>query len=38
MDEETLAIHHYNKKVMNDSRVENVLFPIRDGLMVARKL
>ena len=38
MDEETLAIHHYNKKIMNDSRVENVLFPIRDGLMVARKL
>ncbi len=38
MDEETLAIHHYNKKVLADTRVENVLFPIRDGLMVARKL
>ena len=38
MDEETLAIHHYNKKVKSDARVENVLFPIRDGLMVARKL
>jgi caffeoyl-CoA O-methyltransferase len=38
MDEETLAIDSYNKKLLMDSRVENVLFPIRDGLMVARKI
>jgi hypothetical protein len=28
----------FNKKVQGDSRVQNVLFPIRDGLMIARKL
>jgi caffeoyl-CoA O-methyltransferase len=38
MDPDTKAIFDYNDKVMNDDRVENVLFPIRDGLMVARKL
>lgn len=38
MDVDTKAICDYNDKVMNDDRVENVLFPIRDGLMVARKL
>jgi len=38
MDDETKAIDSYNKKVMQDPRVENVLFPIRDGLMVARKI
>lgn len=37
MDEETRAIDNYNNKIHNDDRVENVLFPIRDGLMVARK-
>jgi caffeoyl-CoA O-methyltransferase len=36
-DEDTKAIVAYNTKVMGDNRVENVLFPIRDGLMVARK-
>jgi caffeoyl-CoA O-methyltransferase len=38
MDEETIAIHQFNKKVLLDNRVENVIFPIRDGLMVCRKL
>ena len=38
MDEETIAIDSFNKKVVADNRVEQVLFPIRDGLMVARKL
>ena len=38
MDEDTRAIVQYCKKVTEDERVENVLFPIRDGLMVARKL
>jgi caffeoyl-CoA O-methyltransferase len=37
MDEETKAINDYNNKIQNDPRVENVLFPVRDGLMVARK-
>lgn len=35
---DTEAILAFNKMVQNDSRVQNVLFPIRDGLMVARKL
>lgn len=38
MDKNTLAIDEFNKKVHNDPRVENVLFPIRDGIMVLRKL
>ncbi|OQA09672.1 MAG: putative O-methyltransferase [Bacteroidetes bacterium ADurb.Bin397] len=37
MDSETLALHHFNKKIQSDDRVENVLFPIRDGLMIIRK-
>lgn len=36
-DAETTAIKEFNVKVMNDNRVENVLFPIRDGLMICRK-
>ena len=36
-DKDTLAIDHFNKKVHADSRVENVLFPVRDGLMILRK-
>lgn len=38
MDKSTLALHEFNQKVHQDSRVENVLFPIRDGIMVLRKL
>lgn len=37
-DMETKAILEYNEKIHNDLRVENILFPIRDGLMIARKL
>jgi caffeoyl-CoA O-methyltransferase len=37
-DMETKAILEYNEKIHNDPRVENILFPIRDGLMIARKL
>ncbi len=37
-DKDTKALHDYNKKIQNDPRVENYLIPIRDGLMVARKL
>lgn len=36
-DLETESLIYFNKKVHTDSRVENVLFPIRDGLMVCRK-
>ncbi len=37
LDEETKAIVDFNTKIQSDERVENVLFPIRDGLMVIRK-
>ncbi len=37
MDKDTLAIDDFNKKVMKDERVENVILPIRDGLMLVRK-
>jgi caffeoyl-CoA O-methyltransferase len=37
MDKETLALHLFNQFVQQDGRVENILLPIRDGLMVVRK-
>ena len=37
MDDETRAIDEFNKRVHADNRVEHVLFPIRDGLMVIRR-
>ena len=37
-DQETKAIKAFNNKVQNEERVENVLFPIRDGLMICRKI
>jgi caffeoyl-CoA O-methyltransferase len=36
-DKETIAIDSFNKQVHQDSRVENLLIPFRDGLMVLRK-
>jgi len=36
-DKSTAAIHAFNEKIQNDSRVENVLLPIRDGIMMIRK-
>jgi caffeoyl-CoA O-methyltransferase len=36
-DIETMALDAFNKKIISDERVENVLMPIRDGLMVIRK-
>jgi caffeoyl-CoA O-methyltransferase len=36
-DEPTRALHAFNWMVKADSRVSNVLLPIRDGLMVLRK-
>lgn len=38
IDKDTRAILEFNKKIQEDTRVENVLFPIRDGLLIARKL
>jgi caffeoyl-CoA O-methyltransferase len=37
LDEETKSLVDFNNKVMNDPRVDNVLMPVRDGLMVIRK-
>ena len=37
-DKSTAAIIAFNDKVQADDRVENVLFPVRDGIMVMRKL
>lgn len=37
MDKETLALHQFNQFVQKDPRVENILLPIRDGLMMVRK-
>lgn len=36
-DEDTKALHEFNQMVLADDRGGNVLFPIRDGLMVIRK-
>lgn len=37
LDKDTKAIRHFNEKVHHDNRVENVLLPVRDGLMILRK-
>lgn len=37
-DKDTKLIHEFNQKIQNDTRVENLLLPIRDGLMLMRKL
>ncbi len=37
MDEETRAIHLFNRKVTQDDRLENFILPLRDGLMIMRK-
>jgi predicted O-methyltransferase YrrM len=37
LDDDTLALIDYSEKINNDKRVQNVLFPVRDGLMIARK-
>ena len=36
-DADTAALDAYNNKVLSDPRVENVLVPIRDGLMICKK-
>lgn len=37
-DKETQAIHHFNTYVSTDKRVESLLLPVRDGLMLLQKL
>jgi caffeoyl-CoA O-methyltransferase len=38
IDKDTQAILDFNQMIQEDARVENVLLPIRDGIMMARKL
>jgi caffeoyl-CoA O-methyltransferase len=37
-DIDTLALIKFNKFVQQDKRVENILLPVRDGLMIIRKI
>lgn len=37
-DDETQGIMAYNDMVMRDTRVENILVPLRDGIMISRKI
>lgn len=36
-DKDTRALLEFNQKIMNDPRVENLLMPLRDGIMMIRK-
>ncbi|MES2795703.1 MAG: O-methyltransferase [Bacteroidota bacterium] len=38
IDADTQTLLDFNKMVQDDKRVENLLLPVRDGLMIARKL
>lgn len=37
-DRSTKALMDFNEKIQRDSRVENMLLPLRDGIMVMRKI
>jgi predicted O-methyltransferase YrrM len=37
-DEDTQTLDAFNKKVLADKRFESLLLPLRDGLMIARRL
>jgi predicted O-methyltransferase YrrM len=37
LDRETKILMDYNKMIHEDVRVQEILLPIRDGLMIARK-
>lgn len=37
-DKDTKAILHFNDRVQRDTRVENILIPIRDGILLMRRL
>ncbi len=36
-DKDTAILHQLNEKIQNDPRVENILLPVRDGLMLVKK-
>ena len=38
LDKDTQAIVDFNLKIQEDERVENVLFPMRDGIMMMRRI
>ncbi len=38
MDKDTRALAAYCRKLQHDKRLENILLPVRDGLMISRKL
>ena len=37
VDDDTKALITFNKKIQADERVENILLPVRDGIMLIRK-
>jgi caffeoyl-CoA O-methyltransferase len=37
-DTDTQAIHDFNQKINSDTRIKNLLLPVRDGLLIMRKL
>jgi caffeoyl-CoA O-methyltransferase len=37
-DKDTKAILEFNDKIQNDERVENLLLPFRDGIMMMRRV
>lgn len=37
-DDETKALDNYNKMVVSNKNVENILLPVRDGLMICKKI
>jgi caffeoyl-CoA O-methyltransferase len=37
IDKDTALLKEFNELTQNDERVENILLPIRDGIMIARK-
>ena len=38
IDKDTKAIKSFNEKIQSDSRVENMLLPLRDGISLVRKV
>jgi predicted O-methyltransferase YrrM len=37
-DKDTQSIMNFNQEIQHDARVENVMLPVRDGLMIIRKI
>ncbi|MES2691772.1 MAG: O-methyltransferase [Bacteroidota bacterium] len=37
-DKDTRILHEFNERVHNDDRVEHLLLPLRDGLMMGKKM